>query len=69
MVVLSYTGFSIYSIVSLEQIISRNWVSEEENEWTFGQLLALFLLLGPALNFVDAMAEAWNKTERTNNAG
>lgn len=39
-------GINVYMIVTLEQIVGRNSLGEEEWEWTFGQVLALFLLLG-----------------------
>ena len=41
-------GFNIYAIVSLEQTISRNHLDDEERDWTFGQILAIFMLLGVA---------------------
>jgi hypothetical protein len=43
---LAMVAFSIYAIVSLEQTIARNCVDPNENQWTFGQILAIFLLLG-----------------------
>ncbi|RDL40991.1 uncharacterized protein BP5553_00970 [Venustampulla echinocandica] len=43
---LSMVGFSIYAVVSLEQTISRNNIGEQEREWTFGQILPVFVLLG-----------------------
>ncbi|KAL1841774.1 hypothetical protein VTJ49DRAFT_6612 [Mycothermus thermophilus] len=59
--VMAYTGFSIYAIVSLEQIINRNHVNEEENEWTFGQIIALFLLLGPTVDFMNAVTDNFGR--------
>jgi hypothetical protein len=49
--------FSIYAIVSLEQTILRNNLDPAEKDRTFGQILAVFLLLGVAnelLNLVSA---------------
>jgi hypothetical protein len=66
--VMAYTAFSIYAIVSLEQMISRNRVSEEESEWTFGQILALFLLLGPTVDFFNAVAASFGKKDSSSNA-
>ncbi|KAK1826552.1 hypothetical protein QBC39DRAFT_396840 [Podospora conica] len=43
---LLHMGINVYMIVTLEQIVTRNRLPEEEREWTFGQVLALFLLLG-----------------------
>ncbi|KAJ9138907.1 hypothetical protein NKR23_g8208 [Pleurostoma richardsiae] len=51
----AYTAFSIYAVVSLEQMIDRNNVDREEEQWTFGQILAVFLLLGPAYEFVNVL--------------
>ncbi|KAL8372012.1 hypothetical protein RB595_001698 [Gaeumannomyces hyphopodioides] len=42
----AYAVFSIYAITSLEQMIERNNLSEEEHEWSFGQVIAIFLLGG-----------------------
>ncbi|KFY47860.1 hypothetical protein V496_10407 [Pseudogymnoascus sp. VKM F-4515 (FW-2607)] len=47
------TAFSIYTIISLEQTISRNNLSSDERKWTFGQAIALFLLLGPVIEIVN----------------
>ncbi|KAK6332692.1 hypothetical protein TWF730_004351 [Orbilia blumenaviensis] len=44
--ILANLAFCIYAIVSLEQTISRNNLDVEEKEWTFGQIIAVFLLLG-----------------------
>ncbi|KAL2154681.1 hypothetical protein VTH82DRAFT_3357 [Thermothelomyces myriococcoides] len=63
--VLAYTAFSIYAIVSLEQMISRNPVSEEESEWSFGQIIALFLLLGPMIDFSNAVAAGIGRNRET----
>jgi hypothetical protein len=41
-----HSGINVYMIVTLEQIVTRNRVGEEEREWTFGQVLAVFPLLG-----------------------
>jgi hypothetical protein len=60
--VLVYIAFSIYAIVSLEQMIKRNLVSEEETEWSFGQIIALFLLLGPTVDFMNAVVEGFRRT-------
>ncbi|KAL2126200.1 hypothetical protein VTI74DRAFT_1481 [Chaetomium olivicolor] len=59
--IMAYMAFSIYAIVSLEQMISRNRVSEEESQWTFGQIIALFLLLGPTVDFFNAVAASFGK--------
>jgi hypothetical protein len=50
-----YTAFSTYAIASLEQTISRNHVSTEERGWTFGQVIAIFLLLGTANEMLNAI--------------
>jgi hypothetical protein len=37
---------NIYMILMLELTISRNDLGEDEKRWTFGQIIAIFLLLG-----------------------
>lgn len=59
--IVAYVAFAIYAIVSLEQMISRNRVSEEERYWTFGQVLSLFLLLGVANEAISAVIASINK--------
>ena len=54
----AYTAFYVFATVSLEQTISRNSVSSDEAKWTFSQILPLFLLLGPAVDFANAMVAA-----------
>jgi hypothetical protein len=41
---------NVYFIVSLEQTISRNNIDVAEREWTFGQIIAVFLLIGVAFD-------------------
>lgn len=43
-----HIAFCIYAIVSLEQTINRNNVQSDEEQWTFGQIIALFILIGTA---------------------
>ncbi len=40
------TLVNIYMILMLELTISRNDLGEDEKRWTFGQIIAIFLLLG-----------------------
>lgn len=42
------TLINIYMILMLELTISRNDLGEDEKRWTFGQIIAIFLLLGVA---------------------
>lgn len=53
---ISTVGFNIYAMVSLEQTISRNNIDPGERDWTFGQVLAMFMLevAYEFLNFVLA---------------
>ncbi|KAK3391313.1 hypothetical protein B0H63DRAFT_520503 [Podospora didyma] len=37
--------FDTVSVVSLEQTIARNQLEVEERQWTFGQVLAIFMLI------------------------
>ncbi|KAH6645152.1 hypothetical protein BKA67DRAFT_670730 [Truncatella angustata] len=52
---LVHTGINIYMIVTLEQIVERNHLSEDEAKWTFGQVLALFVLLGVVVEVVNIL--------------
>ncbi|KAK2735694.1 hypothetical protein CKAH01_18947 [Colletotrichum kahawae] len=52
---LIYTGINVYMIVTLEQIVARNNLSEEEKEWTFGQVLAIFVLLGVVVEVINIL--------------
>ncbi|KAG9229072.1 hypothetical protein BJ875DRAFT_500239 [Amylocarpus encephaloides] len=59
--VLLKTGVNVYAIVTLEQTISRNRLGDEERKWGFGQVLALFLLLGPVAELLNILLA---KTDR-----
>ncbi|KAF9869762.1 hypothetical protein CkaCkLH20_12805 [Colletotrichum karsti] len=50
-----HTGINVYMIVTLEQIVGRNHLSEEEKEWTFGQVLAIFVLLGVVVEVINIL--------------
>ncbi|KAL0932871.1 uncharacterized protein CTRU02_211834 [Colletotrichum truncatum] len=52
---LIHTGINVYMIVTLEQIVTRNHVSAEEKDWTFGQVLAIFVLLGVVVEVVNIL--------------
>lgn len=53
---LVHTGINVYMIVTLEQIVQRNKLDrEEEDDWTFGQVLALFVLLGVVVEVVNIL--------------
>lgn len=62
--VVGLTGFSIYAIVSLEQTIMANNVNEEEKQWGFGQVLALFLLIGVANELLNLSLASMDKKQR-----
>ncbi|EFQ24970.1 uncharacterized protein GLRG_00114 [Colletotrichum graminicola M1.001] len=49
------TGINVYMIVTLEQIVKRNNLSKEEKEWTFGQILAIFVLLGVVVEVINIL--------------
>ncbi|KAK2050757.1 hypothetical protein LZ31DRAFT_548054 [Colletotrichum somersetense] len=49
------TGINVYMIVTLEQIVRRNSLSEEEKDWTFGQVLAIFVLLGVVVEVINIL--------------
>lgn len=54
----AHVAFYVFATVSLEETIRRNNVSSDEAEWSFSQILPLFLLLGPAVDFANAMVAA-----------
>ncbi|KAK6083014.1 hypothetical protein SCUP515_02248 [Seiridium cupressi] len=70
---LVHTGINIYMIVTLEQIVERNKIDKtDESAWTFGQILALFVLLGVVVEVInillpklDRVAEADSEDDET----
>lgn len=50
------TGRS-YIIVMIELMIKRNKVNRQENAWTFGQVLAMVMLVGPLIELVSLLLE------------
>lgn len=52
-----YTIASTACIIRVKLLIGKNPVSEEEKQWTFGQVLAMFLLLGPSYQFIKAFVD------------
>jgi len=50
---LIHTGINAYMVVTLEQTINRNRVSMEERAWTFGQVLAIAMLLGVVVEVIN----------------
>lgn len=57
----AYCAFCIYLIVSLEQTIGRNNLDPEEKSWTFGQVIAIFLLLGVANELLNVLLASWDR--------
>lgn len=57
----AYCGLCIYLIVSLEQTIQRNTLDPQEKGWTFGQVIAIFLLLGVANEFLNVVLASWDR--------
>ncbi|KAJ5576666.1 hypothetical protein N7535_003592 [Penicillium sp. DV-2018c] len=62
----AYCSFCIYLIVSLEQTISRNHLDPEERGWTFGQVIAIFLLLGVANELLNVLLAYWDRKKSEN---
>ncbi|TLD26857.1 hypothetical protein PspLS_04751 [Pyricularia sp. CBS 133598] len=62
--VVAYLAFSIYAIVSLEQMINVNDVSADESEWTFGQVIAIFLLAGTLYELLGVMISHYGSKQR-----
>ncbi|OQD68699.1 hypothetical protein PENDEC_c032G00040 [Penicillium decumbens] len=58
---LAYFCFCIYLIVSLEQTIQRNNLDPEERGWTFGQVIAIFLLLGVTNELSNVVLAKWDR--------
>ncbi|QQK46790.1 hypothetical protein Pdw03_1688 [Penicillium digitatum] len=59
----AYCSFCIYLIVSLEQTIHRNDLNPEEKGWTFGQVIAIFLLLGVANELLNVLLANWDRKQ------
>lgn len=59
----AYCSFCIYLIVSLEQTIHRNDLDPEEKGWTFGQVIAIFLLLGVANELLNVLLASWDRKQ------
>ncbi|KAJ5489254.1 hypothetical protein N7539_004144 [Penicillium diatomitis] len=57
----AYCGLCIYLIVSLEQTIQRNNLDPQERGWTFGQVIAIFLLLGVANELLNVLLANWDR--------
>jgi hypothetical protein len=53
--VVGHTLGSVYVIVMLELIIRRNQLGPGINEWTFGQVLAMMMLVGPLIELTSSM--------------
>lgn len=47
------SAVNLYAIITLEQTIGRNRVGTEEREWSFGQVLAIFMLVGVAVEVLS----------------
>ncbi|CAG7967291.1 unnamed protein product [Penicillium salamii] len=59
----AYCSFCVYLIVSLEQTIQRNELDPEEKGWTFGQVIAIFLLLGVANELLNVFLAGWDRRQ------
>jgi hypothetical protein len=53
--VVGHTIGSVYVIVMLELIIRRNQLGPGINQWTFGQVLAMMMLVGPLIELTSSM--------------
>ncbi|KAJ5098818.1 hypothetical protein N7532_005819 [Penicillium argentinense] len=60
----AYCSVCIYLIVSLEQTIQRNTLDSEEEGWTFGQVIAIFLLLGVGNELLNVILASWDRQIR-----
>jgi hypothetical protein len=57
------TAVYIYMIVALELMHVRNKISHEEQDWSFGQIIALFLLLGVVWEVLDVVLDLLSEPE------
>lgn len=53
--VLLKTGVNLYMIITLEQTINANSLAPDEKKWGFGQVLPLFMLLGPVAELLNIL--------------
>jgi hypothetical protein len=60
---LIHTGVNVYMIATLEEIVNWNTVDEAEKEWTFGQILAVFVLLGVVVEVVNILLSKLDATD------
>lgn len=47
--------FWIYLVVTTETILSRNHVATESNAWSFGQTVAIILIILPLMDFLSVI--------------
>lgn len=67
-----YTITNVYGVVMLELTVSRNKLGEDEKKWTFGQILALFLLFSVAAevaNIILAQVDRQVESKKSKVAG
>lgn len=48
-------AFWIYLVVTTETILSRNHVATESNAWSFGQTVAIILIILPLMDFLSVI--------------
>jgi hypothetical protein len=66
------TGINVYGVVTLEQMVHWNNLAPDEGEWTFGQVLAIFMLLSVAVEVLNIFLAKLDKKpdeQRTNEEG
>ncbi len=66
--VVLWTGVNVYAIITLEQTIQRNDLGPEEREWSFGQVLALFMLAGVAVEVLNIFLAKMDTREKQKDA-
>ena len=50
-------GFWIYVVIATESTLSRNDVATESNAWSFGQTVAIILILLPIVDFLSVIKQ------------
>jgi hypothetical protein len=52
---LIHLGGWVYAVVAFEQTLQSNNLSPNDFEWSFGQILAIVLLIGPLFNLITVL--------------
>ncbi|KAF2474947.1 uncharacterized protein BDR25DRAFT_215217 [Lindgomyces ingoldianus] len=67
--VMSDVAGRCYLIAMLELMIKRNNTTSDGSDWSFGQILAMMMLLGPLIEFVSAFFKDGNQDDDGKKSG